>query len=254
MLTSFSKWRFLRQAALAFAIAATACTPRHGIDLDPDRERSVSRYADDRVADLARDSDAEHIPQVPHTAEMIPMAEEASPRYGRALHAARNGDSETALAILKELAEEFPLLSGPLVNKGLIHLQHERFDKAESALQKAIKISPGNPYAHNALGVALREQGQFDEAMTHYRTALQLDPLYARAHFNVGVLAELYMQDLELALKHFREYQTLQREPDQSVANWIEDLGRRVNHSTPEMSLETDYPGKTNDIQPEDES
>ena len=57
--------------------------------------------------------------------------------------------------------------------------------------------------------------------------------MYARAHFNLGVLAELYMQDLNLALNHFRLYQGLQKQADQTVANWIIDLERRAPEPSP---------------------
>ena len=51
---------------------------------------------------------------------------------------------------------------------------------------------------------------------------------YARAHFNLAVLGELYLQDMNLALNHFRAYQNLQKLPDENVANWIVDLERRA--------------------------
>ena len=40
-------------------------------------------------------------------------------------------------------------------------------------------------------------------------------------------------EDMVLALNHFRAYQTLQRQQDQTVANWIADLERRVPDATP---------------------
>src|SRR5262249_23058725 len=40
--------------------------------------------------------------------------------------------------------------------------------------------------AHNNLGIALQEQGQLDEAVACYRTAIQLKPDYPDAHNNLG--------------------------------------------------------------------
>jgi len=47
------------------------------------------------------------------------------------------------------------------------------------------------------------------------------------AHYNLGVLNELYLQRLDAALRHFEHYQELVSE-DQQVARWIADLSRRV--------------------------
>ena len=130
--------------------------------------------------------------------------------------------------MFQSLSSRFPQLSGPLVNQGLIYLEQDKNEDAEAVLRQALQANSQNPYAYNSLGLALREQGKFDEARSAYESALALDPKYARAHFNLGVLAELYMQDLNLALNHFRQYQALQKQPDQTVANWIVDLERRA--------------------------
>ncbi len=222
MSTSFTK--------LSLALLCST-TLLHGCSTTPvpgDGERAVSRYADQRTGSAAADSDAVHIPPVPHDAAAEPMAAAAMNDYFNALQALRDGDAARAESLFRDIAERYPLLSGPWVNLGLIALQQDRFDDAENALRRALEVNARNPYAHNALGLALREQGRFDEAAAHYQQAVTLDPMYARAHFNLGVLAELYLQQPADALAHFRRYQALQKQPDQTVANWITDLERRV--------------------------
>ncbi len=55
-----------------------------------------------------------------------------------------------------------------------------------------------------------------------------MSPNYAKAHFNFGVLAELYLQDLPLALSHYEAYQNTQTEADSTVAKWVIDLQKRT--------------------------
>ena len=85
----------------------------------------------------------------------------------------------------------------------------------------------------------LRSQGKFSEAKQAYQKALRIDPQYSKAHYNLGVLAELYLQDLSLALTHFQLYQSLQREPERMVGNWIKDLNRRVEALMPSIPEES---------------
>jgi hypothetical protein len=47
------------------------------------------------------------------------------------------------------------------------------------------------------------------------------------AHYNLGVLNELYLQRLDAALQHFERYQALAG-GDRQVEKWIADLKRRV--------------------------
>lgn len=222
--------RLLAAALSAGLIALSGCASKQlDTGLDGSGEKHVSKYADDReIAGDVSDSDAVHIPPVPHDAAAEGAAQKAMPEYAKALQAIKAGKLDQALATLQALSSQYPQLSGPLVNQGRIYLIKKDYKSAQAALEQAVATNARNPYAHNMLGLALREQGNFEQAKQHYQTAIQLDPLYARAHFNLGVLAELYLQDLGLALSHFQTYQGLQREPDQTVANWIADLERRA--------------------------
>ena len=77
------------------------------------------------------------------------------------------------------------------------------------------------------MGMLLRRNGKFLEAEAAYLKAVTVSPEYALAHYNLGVLNELYLQRLEAALQHFEIYQSLVGE-DKQVAKWITDLTRRV--------------------------
>ncbi|WP_223421980.1 tetratricopeptide repeat protein [Alcanivorax limicola] len=213
-------------------LSGCASHPEHG--LEGSGQPGESRHAAQRVGIAAADSDAEHIPPVPHDPAVRPMAAAATEEYFRGLQYLRNDDLPRALVVFQSLTARYPALSGPWVNVGLIALRQQNWQDAEAALRQALDVNAQNPYAHNALGIALREQGRFAEAADHYQHAVTLDPLYARAHFNLGVLAELYLQDIPQALAHFQAYQALQRQPDSTVANWITDLERRQPDVTEE--------------------
>ena len=73
----------------------------------------------------------------------------------------------------------------------------------------------------------LRRNGRFIEAEAAYLKAVTASPDYALAHYNLGVLNELYLQRLDAALQHFESYQRLAGS-DKQVEKWIADLKRRV--------------------------
>ena len=50
----------------------------------------------------------------------------------------------------------------------------------------ALDARDNNWVAHNNLGFVLAERGQADEAINHYRKALDIRPLYDEAHYNLG--------------------------------------------------------------------
>ena len=73
-----------------------------------------------------------------------------------------------------------------------------------------------------------RRNGNFPEAEAAYLKAVTADPDYALAHYNLGVLNELYLQELGTALRHFERYQEIVG-GDEQVEKWITDLQRRVS-------------------------
>ena len=61
-----------------------------------------------------------------------------------------------------------------------------QLDGAIWAYERALKIQPAYPDAHNNMGNVLKEQGKFEEAIAAYRRALYFQPGYADAYFNMG--------------------------------------------------------------------
>jgi len=88
-------------------------------------------------------------------------------------------------------------------------------------------IDPEHPAALNQLGMLLRQQGKFHEAESAYMKAVTASPDYALAHYNLGVLNDLYLRRLEDALTHYERYIELVGD-DEQVGRWIADLKRRI--------------------------
>jgi Tfp pilus assembly protein PilF len=152
---------------------------------------------------------------------------EAQTMYEQAVAVMASGDFLDAELRLKEFVLRYPRYPGAYVNLAIIHLQDDDMESARAAIDAALLIDPDYPPALNQHGVLLRRNGKILEAETAYLKAVTADPDYALAHYNLGVLYELYLQRLDVALQHFERYQELVGE-DKQVEKWITDLTRRV--------------------------
>jgi tetratricopeptide (TPR) repeat protein len=71
-------------------------------------------------------------------------------------------------------------------NKGLALDNQGRYDEAIQAYDKAIEIDPRDKDIWNNKGIALYDQKRYSEAIQAYDKAIELDPKYAGVWFNKG--------------------------------------------------------------------
>lgn len=151
-----------------------------------------------------------------------------------ALRAGRTADAERGF---RDLAARHPELGGAHANLGLILRTAGKHDEAVAALERAVKASPNQPLFFNQLGISYRHAGKFTKAREAYETALALDPDYADAHLNLGVLLDLYLGDNTLALVHYERYLALGG--DGAVGKWVADLRNRKAASVAQVGAQT---------------
>ena len=69
---------------------------------------------------------------------------------------------------------------------GLEAIRASDWKRAIGNLNVALVALPTNADLQNWLGFAYRHDGQYDEAIDHYRAALHLDPRHRGAHESIG--------------------------------------------------------------------
>lgn len=136
-----------------------------------------------------------------------------------------------AIQLFKKVAQKDSRLSGPWVNIGIAHRVLGELDKANEAIETALKINPNNAFAYNQAGIIKREQGEFEAAMKMYQKALVEHGDYANAHLNLAILCDLYLQKIDCAKEHYQAYQLLDNENNKQVIAWLSDLERRNKQS-----------------------
>jgi tetratricopeptide (TPR) repeat protein len=152
--------------------------------------------------------------------------------YIEAVDSFKRGDTEQALELLLQVSTDAPDKPYVFTNLGLAYFKLKKMDLAEQAFQEAIFRNNRDAVAYNHLGILLRYQGQFEEARKRYQRAIAIDSDYAYAHLNLGILFDIYLQNLKLALQQYQKYQALIGEEDKQVAGWITDIQRRLKIPT----------------------
>ena len=116
---------------------------------------------------------------------------------------------QKAAAIEGFMARENSLLCG-------IYLMKKDLDKAIASAEKAVQQSPNNSGIYVMLGMALRTNGQYEEAISSFKKALQLNPYKPIARLNNLAMAYLYSEQYEKAISIWKE--TIERNPDYLLA------------------------------------
>ena len=151
------------------------------------------------------------------------------------LHEGRKAEAEKGFA---SLAKSHPELGGPHANLGIIYRETGRADQAIAELELALRCNPQQPVFWNQLGISYRQQGQFEKARDAYEHAVAIDPAYATASLNLGILFDLYLWDSNRALEHYDRYLSLTPGGDPKVVKWIADLKNRNRQASSENRKE----------------
>lgn len=159
--------------------------------------------------------------------------------FEAALTFKQQGDFSQARAVLLDLSQQYPNFSGIWLQLALLAKDHstdeiqQKRNEMTQYLNKAISVNPLNYQAHNELALLLRQQGQFQQALSHYELALKSWPAFAEAYFNRGILYDLYLGKKSLALADYELYKALSNDDSRQLKGWIIDLQRQIKSAEP---------------------
>ena len=108
-------------------------------------------------------------------------------------------------------------------NLGRVLADRGEIDEAITHYRRALEIQPDHAGAHNNLGLALVRRGRIDEAISHYRRALAINPEFAGAANNLGIVLAS-RGEVDEAIAHYRR--ALEIQPELAEAH--NNLGRAL--------------------------
>lgn len=141
---------------------------------------------------------------------------------------AQAGKPKEAIAVFEKARSADPSNAMALANIGTVYLTERDYAKATRAMEAALALDPGIARAHNALGVIAAENGRLDEAVGHWRKAVETDPREYDTLFNLGklLMKQGRGQEARPYLERFaREAPiSLHRESVREVEGWLRSL------------------------------
>lgn len=157
-----------------------------------------------------------------------PLSDTQQRLLERAHDASRMENWSLARGHLEQLLSQRP--DHPKVQSRLAWVlqQQGELEAARSLYQQAIHRDPADAMTVNNLALLLQHQGRFADAQALLLEGVEYAEGVPELHYNLAVVSELYLLDLETALEHYRIYHQLVGENEQKVAGWIADLERRV--------------------------
>lgn len=99
-----------------------------------------------------------------------------------------NEDDEKALELIRRAKAKFPDNLDFAKSEINALIRMEKVDEARAELEKAIEQEPNNPDLYFTLGVMYDELGNAEKAANAYKKAIEVEPTYYNAVYNLAVL------------------------------------------------------------------
>ncbi len=150
-------------------------------------------------------------------------------------------DNEKAIEYLRKAQEAFPENSDFLKTEINVLINDENFEEAEQKLSKAIETEDDNAILYYNRAYLYEQMERNEDAITNYKKAIELDPSYFDANFNLAAFyfnqaAEVLKEANEMDLK---EYQKRGKEIEDNAKVYFEKA--------------LPYLEKSKELKPEDE-
>ncbi|QSE96402.1 tetratricopeptide repeat protein [Fulvivirga lutea] len=140
-----------------------------------------------------------------------------------------NEDNEKALEMIRAAKAQFPSDMDFAKSEINALIKLERIDEAQKELEAAIASEPDNANLRFTLGVMYEEIGDPAKAKEAYRGAIEVDPEYYNARFNLAVLS--YNQAVDL-IKEKNNLGISQADQKKAKAMQLE-IEKRLKESLP---------------------
>ena len=150
-----------------------------------------------------------------------------SEKFNQSVKYINNKNYDAAIELLIEVTSMTEKHSAPYINLAIAYSETGNIKDAENILVKAIKINPTHPVTNNELALVYRKTGRFSKAKETYENILKNYPQFLPARKNLGILCDLFMNDLGCAIEQYEAYLNV-RPNEKEIGIWLTDLKNRA--------------------------
>ncbi len=161
----------------------------------------------------------------PDSQEIINQAD-----YQLGLEALELREYSKAKRLFKSFIKSNPSLAGAYINLALIAFREDEFEAVAVLLDQAITLNPEQAQAYHLRAQLHLQNGAIKLAKDDYLRALELKPNYPNAHYNLALLYDIFLQEIGLAIDHYKVYLSLLDKEDEKTQNWVKHLQNSLNN------------------------
>ncbi|MDH5387979.1 MAG: tetratricopeptide repeat protein [Gammaproteobacteria bacterium] len=159
----------------------------------------------------------------------IDVRPEVKADFEKAVSLLEQKDYERGIRLLNRVAERSEKSLATHFNLGVAYRITGDMLLAEKSLTKALEMNSAHPAANNEMAIIYRKTGRFSEARRVYERILERFTAFLPARKNLGILCDLYINDLSCAMANYEIYS--KADPgDKNVLLWISDLRIRMGN------------------------
>jgi tetratricopeptide (TPR) repeat protein len=148
---------------------------------------------------------------------------------------------ETQVNALKAVADRETTNPKPRVELANLYFDAQKFDEAITWYEAALELNPNDVNVSTDLGVSYYYTNNPDKALEQLDRSLKIDPRHAKTLLNVGIVKAFAKQDLEGALKAWQ--QVIQLAPDSPEGQAAKRALDTFQSSHPAIGGATQKPG-----------
>lgn len=152
-------------------------------------------------------------------------------QFKRATALLNRDNIKEAKEMFLSLTKDRPELAGPYANLAIIALKEKEPEKAIELVGQALRKNPNLPEALNMMAYLEQIKGNIRSAENYYKRAIDNNANYSLAHYNLALLYDVYLQDIESAIAHYERYMELINNEDKNTADWLEQIKRSKDKS-----------------------
>lgn len=132
------------------------------------------------------------------------------------------GDTLKAFEILAQGRDIFPEENSLQLEQAQLFLETGQNDKLVNSLKESIEADPTNPNLYRVLGQTYENIGDEENAILYYKKAVEIDPEFGDAIFNIGAIyvnraSNLYAEANDLPFEETEKYEKLKGEADRNL-------------------------------------